>query len=103
MHVESIGSIDLNITKLTALVSPVGTRFQATGNKDTTEDVVGKHEDEAHRFRHRGCADPPHCLDSLQGLELLVMWNYRAEISHVTTDVLYLCFSFSLMLFCSCR
>ncbi|AQL09784.1 Putative vesicle-associated membrane protein family protein [Zea mays] len=64
MHVQSIGSIDLTITKLTALVSPVGTRFQATGNKDTTEDVVGKHEDEAHRFRHRGCADPPHCLDN---------------------------------------
>ena len=54
-------------------VSPVGTRLQATGNKDTAEDVVGEYEDEAHRFWHRGCPDPPHCLDSLQGLQLLVM------------------------------
>jgi hypothetical protein len=54
-------------------VSPIGTRLQATGNKDTAEDVVGEYEDEAHRFWHRGCPDPPHCLDNLQGLQLLVM------------------------------
>lgn len=41
--------------------------------------MVGEYEDEAHCFRHCGCPDPPHCLDSLQGLQLLVMQNYRAH------------------------
>lgn len=57
-------------------LSPVGTRLQEPGNKDTTEDVVGEYEDEAHCFRHCGCPDPPHCLNSLQGLQLLVMQNH---------------------------
>jgi hypothetical protein len=35
--------------------------------------VVGEHEDEAHRFRHRGCHHPAHHLDNLQGLHVLVM------------------------------
>jgi len=70
---ESISFIYLVITRLIVLISPVGTRFPKTGNKDTTKDVVGEYEDEAHRFWHRGCTDPPHCLNSLQGLQLLVM------------------------------
>ena len=73
MWMESISSIELTITRLITLISPVGTRFQKTENKDTTKDVVGEYEDEAHRFWHRGCTDPPHCLNSLQGLQLLVM------------------------------
>jgi hypothetical protein len=47
-------------------VTFVGTRLQEAGSKDTEEDVVGEHEDEADRFRHCGCDHRAHHLDRLQ-------------------------------------
>ena len=51
-----------------AMLLVAGTRFQATGQEDKEEDVVGEYENEADCFGHHCCPDSHHNLVHLSWL-----------------------------------